>query len=50
MKDQVIRAKAYLSSAPPSSKSSLVKELKLQIKEVERAIGGATKDSDLSRR
>ncbi|KAM1032085.1 hypothetical protein ACFX15_035103 [Malus domestica] len=49
MKDQVIRAKAYLSSAPPSSKSSLVKELKLQIKEVERAIGGATKDSDLSK-
>ncbi|KAM2618934.1 hypothetical protein TB1_035157 [Malus domestica] len=49
MKDQVIRAKAYLSSEPPSSKSSLVKELKLQIKEVERAIGGATKDSDLSK-
>ncbi|KAM1688173.1 hypothetical protein ACFX2K_036061 [Malus domestica] len=49
MKDQVIRAKAYLSSAPPSSKSSLVTELKLQIKEVERAIGGATKDSDLSK-
>ncbi|CAN6553946.1 unnamed protein product [Malus baccata var. baccata] len=49
MKDQVIRAKAYLSFAPPGSKSSLVKELKLRIKEVERAIGGATKDSDLSR-
>lgn len=50
MKDQVIRAKAYLSFTPPGSKSQLVKELKLRIKEVERAIGGATKDSDLSRR
>lgn len=50
MKDQVVRAKLYLSFTPPGSKSNLVKELKLRIKEVERAISGATKDSDLSRR
>ncbi|XP_010274190.1 PREDICTED: probable galacturonosyltransferase 6 [Nelumbo nucifera] len=49
MKDQIIRAKTYLNFAPPNSKSHLVKELKLRIKEVERAIGVATKDSDLSR-
>ncbi|OVA05334.1 Glycosyl transferase [Macleaya cordata] len=49
MKDQLIRAKAYLNFAPPASNSHLVKELKLRIKEVERAVGDATKDSDLSR-
>ncbi|PIA45191.1 hypothetical protein AQUCO_01700613v1 [Aquilegia coerulea] len=49
MKDQVIRAKAYLNFAPASSNSHLVKELRLRIKEIERAVGEATKDSDLSR-
>ncbi|GAV72145.1 Glyco_transf_8 domain-containing protein [Cephalotus follicularis] len=48
MEDQLIRAKAYLHFAPPGSNSHLVKELKLRIKEVERALGEATKDSDLS--
>lgn len=50
MKDQVIRAKAYLTFAPPSSNSHFIKELKLRIKESERAIGDSTKDSDLSKR
>ncbi|KAJ4726812.1 Hexosyltransferase [Melia azedarach] len=49
MKDQVIRAKAYLNFAPSGSNSHLVKELRLRIKELERAVGDATKDSDLSR-
>ncbi|KAF8388173.1 hypothetical protein HHK36_026839 [Tetracentron sinense] len=49
MKDQVIRAKAYLNFAPPDSNPYLVTELKVRIKEVERAVGAATKDSDLSR-
>ncbi|KAJ4951733.1 hypothetical protein NE237_028565 [Protea cynaroides] len=49
MNDQVIRAKAYLNFAPPTSNSHFVKEMKLRIKEVERAVGEATKDSDLSR-
>lgn len=48
MKDQVIRAKAYMTFAPPNSQ--LVKELKLRIKEVERVVGRTRKDSDLSRR
>uniref|UniRef100_A0A5B6Z711 Putative galacturonosyltransferase 6 isoform X1 n=1 Tax=Davidia involucrata TaxID=16924 RepID=A0A5B6Z711_DAVIN len=47
MKDQVIRAKAYLNFAPPNSNSQLVRELRLRIKEVERALGESTKDSDL---
>ncbi|KAL2321009.1 hypothetical protein Fmac_029978 [Flemingia macrophylla] len=49
IKDQIIRAKAYLGFAPPSSNSHLVKDLKCRIKEMERALGEATKDSDLSR-
>ncbi|KAL6312696.1 hypothetical protein AAG906_008883 [Vitis piasezkii] len=32
IRDQVIRAKAYLNLAPPSSNSHLVKELRLQLK------------------
>ncbi|CAO2826535.1 unnamed protein product [Amaranthus hypochondriacus] len=48
MKDQVIRAKAYLSFAI-NSNTHLVKELKLRIKEIERAMGEARKDSELSR-
>lgn len=50
MKDQLIRAKVYLSFVPQGSKSHFVKEIKLRIKELERAMGGVTKDSDLSRR
>ncbi|XP_021764300.1 probable galacturonosyltransferase 6 isoform X1 [Chenopodium quinoa] len=49
MKDQVIRARAYLSFATAASNTHLVKELKLRIKEVERAMGEARKDSELSR-
>lgn len=50
MKDKLIRAKAYLSFAPPGSNSHFVKELRLRIKELERAMGDVTKDSGLSRR
>ncbi|CAJ1902542.1 unnamed protein product [Sphenostylis stenocarpa] len=49
IKDQIIRARAYLGFASPGRSSHLVKELKLRIKEMERAVGEATKDSDLSR-
>ncbi|KAI3449720.1 hypothetical protein Pfo_006385 [Paulownia fortunei] len=49
MKDQVIRAKAYLNFTPSNSSSHFVKELKLRIKEVERAMSQSTKDSRLSR-
>lgn len=50
MRDKVIRAKAYLHFASPGTNSHLVKELKQGIREVERAVGQAIKDSNLSRR
>ncbi|GLT42378.1 hypothetical protein SLA2020_163800 [Shorea laevis] len=49
MRDQVIRAKAYLAFTPPGSNSHFVKQLRTRIKEVERAVGEATRDSDLPR-
>ncbi|XP_074316137.1 putative galacturonosyltransferase 6 isoform X2 [Silene latifolia] len=49
MKDQVIRAKAYLSFAISSSNTHLVKDLRLRIKEIERVLGEPRRDSDLSR-
>ncbi|KAF7818391.1 putative galacturonosyltransferase 6 isoform X1 [Senna tora] len=50
IKDQILRARAYLQFAPPSSNSRLVKELKLRIKEMEQLLGEADNDSELSRR
>ncbi|KAL2238799.1 UNVERIFIED_CONTAM: putative galacturonosyltransferase 6 [Sesamum indicum] len=49
MKDQLIRAKTYLSFTPSNSSSHFVKELKLRMKEVERAISHCTQDFSLSR-
>ncbi|XP_004495139.1 probable galacturonosyltransferase 6 isoform X2 [Cicer arietinum] len=48
IKDQILMAKVYLKFAPPSSNSRL-KRLELQMKEMERAVEGATRDLDLSR-
>ncbi|KAJ1385513.1 Nucleotide-diphospho-sugar transferase [Sesbania bispinosa] len=48
IKDQIVLAKVYLNFAPPSNNARL-KELELQMKEMEQAIGEATLDSDLSR-
>lgn len=50
MKDQLIRAKAYLSFAIPAGNTHLIKELRLRIKELERAMGEVSRDSDLSKR
>ena len=50
IKDQLIRAKAFLNFAPAGSNSNFVKEIKLRIKDLERAAGEVSKDSDLSRR
>ncbi|XP_038718312.1 probable galacturonosyltransferase 6 isoform X2 [Tripterygium wilfordii] len=49
IRDQLIRAKAYLHFAPPGSNSNFVKELRVRLKELDRAVGEAAKDSDLSR-
>ncbi|PHT42337.1 putative galacturonosyltransferase 5 [Capsicum baccatum] len=50
IKDQLIRAKAYLNFVPAGGNSNFMKEIKLRIKELERAAGDVSKDSDLSRR
>lgn len=50
MEDQVITARAFLHFAQPSSNSHLVRELKLRIKEIEKVLSQASKDSDLHRR
>ncbi|MED6186859.1 hypothetical protein PIB30_070699 [Stylosanthes scabra] len=47
IKDQILRAKAYLSLSPPSGNLRL-KELELLKRELEQAVGKATRDSDLS--
>ncbi|XP_068641416.1 probable galacturonosyltransferase 4 [Aristolochia californica] len=47
LRDQVIRAKVYISLGSIRSNSPLLKELRLRLREVQRAVGDAMKDSDL---
>ncbi|KAI3912954.1 hypothetical protein MKW98_019307 [Papaver atlanticum] len=49
IKDQVIMAKAYLKFSSQDKNSQLTKELKTRIRELDRAVGEALKDSDLSK-
>ncbi|KAG6575947.1 putative galacturonosyltransferase 6, partial [Cucurbita argyrosperma subsp. sororia] len=49
MTDQLIRARVYLSFAPPGSNSHLTKELRQRIKELEHAVEEVTKDSALTK-
>lgn len=49
MEDQLIMAKAYLQFAPPTSNHHVVRELKQRIKDIERVLSQAKKDSYLSR-
>ncbi|KAF9588392.1 hypothetical protein IFM89_009407 [Coptis chinensis] len=49
LKDQLIRARVYLSLGATRNNPHFIKELRLRMKEVQRALGDATKDSDLSR-
>lgn len=50
MRDQMIRAKAYLNLAPARNNAPIVRELRQRIRDVRRALGEATKDTELSRR
>lgn len=50
LKDQLIRARVYLSLPSMRNNPGFVKELRLRVKEVSRALGDATKDSDLPKR
>ncbi|KAF2312675.1 hypothetical protein GH714_039525 [Hevea brasiliensis] len=47
LRDQLIRAKVYLSLPVTKNNPHLTRELRLRIKEVQRVVGDATKDSDL---
>ncbi|KAL7088421.1 hypothetical protein ACP275_13G126300 [Erythranthe tilingii] len=49
LKDQLIRAKIYLSLSSTRNNLHFIRELRLRIKEVQRALGDATKDSELPR-
>ncbi|XP_022720733.1 probable galacturonosyltransferase 4 isoform X2 [Durio zibethinus] len=47
LKDQLIRAKVYLSLSPIKNNPHVTRELRLRIKEVSRALGDAANDTDL---
>ncbi|WZY78468.1 hypothetical protein YC2023_024852 [Brassica napus] len=47
LKDQLIRAKVYLSLPAAKANAHFVRELRLRIKEVQRLVLDASKDSDL---
>ncbi|CAH2045970.1 unnamed protein product [Thlaspi arvense] len=47
LKDQLIRAKVYLSLPAAKANAHFVRELRLRLKEVQRAVADASKDSDL---
>lgn len=49
LKDQLIRGRVYLSLSATRNNAHFIRELRLRMKEVQRALGDATKDSDLSR-
>ncbi|KAF5178251.1 Polygalacturonate 4-alpha-galacturonosyltransferase [Thalictrum thalictroides] len=49
LKDQLIRARVYISLGATRNNPHFIKELRLRMKEVQRAIGDASKDSELPR-
>lgn len=49
LKDQLIRGKVYLSLSATRNNPHFIRELRLRMKEVQRALGDATKDSELPR-
>lgn len=49
LKDQLIRARVYLSLSALKNNPHFIRELRLRMKEVQRALGDATKDSELPR-
>lgn len=50
LKDQLIRSKVYLSLSSTRNNPHFIRELRLRMKEVLRAIGDATKDSELPKK
>ncbi|KAK1350635.1 Hexosyltransferase [Heracleum sosnowskyi] len=49
LKDQLIRAKIYLSLTSTRNNPHYVRELRLRMKDVQRVLGDSTKDSELPR-
>ncbi|XP_059658627.1 probable galacturonosyltransferase 4 [Cornus florida] len=49
LKDQLIRGRVYLSLAATRNNAHFIRELRLRMKEVQRVLGDASKDSDLPR-
>ncbi|XP_058112996.1 probable galacturonosyltransferase 4 [Magnolia sinica] len=49
LKDQLIRGKVFLGLGPIRNNPQFVKELRLRMKEVTKALGGASKDSELQK-
>lgn len=49
LRDQLIQAKVYLGLSSTRSDPHFIRELRLRIKDVQKAVGDATKDSDLPR-
>ncbi|XP_068320885.1 probable galacturonosyltransferase 4 [Pyrus communis] len=49
LKDQLIRAKVYLSLPATRNNPHFTREIRLRIKEVQKTLGDASKDSDLPR-
>lgn len=50
LKDQLIRAKVYLSLPATRNNPHLTRELRLRMKEVQRALGSAAADSELPKK
>ncbi|KAL3521790.1 hypothetical protein ACH5RR_014624 [Cinchona calisaya] len=49
LKDQLIRGRVYLSLSATRNSPHFIRELRLRMKEVQRVLGEATKDSELPR-
>ncbi|KAI7731471.1 hypothetical protein M8C21_026895 [Ambrosia artemisiifolia] len=49
LKDQLIRARVYLSLSATRTNAQFSRELRSRVKEVQRVLGDATKDADLGR-
>lgn len=50
LKDQLIRARVYLSLPATRSTPHFMRDLRQRIKEVQRVLGSASKDSELPRK
>lgn len=50
LKDQLIRARVYQGLPSTRTNPHLVRELRVRVREVQRALGEATKDSELAKK